>query len=112
MGAGTRRQLREEVRSMFVFAYDAYMEHAFPAPELAPVACAAKGFGLADVPMVTLLDTLDALAIMGNTSEFRRAVTLVERHAFAQPPAQPPAQSPAQPQQPQQQQQQRRGEVR
>ncbi|CAN0447301.1 unnamed protein product, partial [Scytosiphon promiscuus] len=29
------------------------------------------------VPLVTLVDTLDTLAIMGNATEFRRAVRLV-----------------------------------
>ena len=52
------------------------MEHAFPADELRPLTCAPtndKEFGgLA----LTLVDSLDMLAIIGNASEFRSAVAL------------------------------------
>ena len=87
MPAATRERLREEVRAMFTFAYDSYMQHAFPAPELAPVSCRGKGFELSGLPMVTLIDALDTLAIMGNGSEFRHAVQVIEAHSFALPEA-------------------------
>jgi hypothetical protein len=70
-----RRALREEVRNMFTFAYDHYMTSAFPADALTPVACAGEdnwgGITL------TLLDTLDTLAIMNNSTEFERGVRFV-----------------------------------
>ena len=36
---------REEVRRMFTFGYDNYMEHAFPLDELNPHACSGRGVG-------------------------------------------------------------------
>lgn len=32
------------------------------------------------IPLVTLIDTLDTLVVMGNYSEFRRAVSIVSEH--------------------------------
>jgi mannosidase alpha-like ER degradation enhancer 2 len=61
---------------MFHSAYDSYMTHAFPKAELRPLSCIGGTFELVKIPMVTLIDTLDTLAIMGNFSEFRRAVKL------------------------------------
>ena len=70
-----RRSLREDVRAMFSHAYDAYMASAFPADVLEPVGCVgADGWGGITL---TLLDTLDTLAIMGNSTEFERGVRFV-----------------------------------
>ena len=70
-----RRALREEVRAMFSFAYDSYMASAFPADVLAPFSCAGEDEwgGIS----MTLLDTLDTLALMGNSTEFERGVRYV-----------------------------------
>ena len=38
-----KQQYREEVRRMFIFGYDNYMEHAFPLDELNPHACSGRG---------------------------------------------------------------------
>ncbi|CAN0558963.1 unnamed protein product, partial [Ectocarpus sp. 12 AP-2014] len=62
---------------MFVHSYDGYMRHAFPGGELLPLSCGSGELHLVKVPLVTLVDSLDALAIMGNATEFRRAVRLV-----------------------------------
>eukprot|EP00752_Nemacystus_decipiens_P005748 g5200.t1 len=77
MGRARRLELREEVREMFVHSYDGYMRHAFPGGELLPLSCESGELHLVKVPLVTLVDSLDALAIMGNATEFRRAVRLV-----------------------------------
>jgi len=72
--------LRDRVRHMFHRAYDAYMEFGFPDAELKPLTCVGGAFDLVKIPLVTLIDTLDTLAIMGNHTEFRRAVGLVQSH--------------------------------
>ncbi len=72
---------------MFQFAYDSYMEHAYPLDELDPIHCKGRGpdadrtnININDVLgnfSLTLIDTLDTLAIMGNKSEFVRGVARV-----------------------------------
>ena len=79
MDKATRLANREAVRAMFVHAYDGYMYHGFPHGELAPLSCGGQAFDMIKIPAVTLVDTLDALVIMGNYTEFRRAVGLVSR---------------------------------
>ena len=74
----TRLRLREEVRQMTADAYDAYMT-VFPADELEPLTCTGDSSFFGGVGL-TLIDSLDTLAILGNATEFRRAVGLVERH--------------------------------
>uniref|UniRef100_A0A452I9Y4 alpha-1,2-Mannosidase n=1 Tax=Gopherus agassizii TaxID=38772 RepID=A0A452I9Y4_9SAUR len=83
-----RVQLRDAARGMFAFGYDNYMRHAFPQDELNPVHCRGRGPDRADPSnlnindvlgnySLTLIDALDTLAIMGNSSEFQKAVKLV-----------------------------------
>ncbi|EGT60257.1 hypothetical protein CAEBREN_29796 [Caenorhabditis brenneri] len=66
---------REKVRRMFYHAYDGYLNHAFPLDELKPITCVGQdtwgSFSL------SLIDALDTLLVMGNITEFRRAVALV-----------------------------------
>ncbi|XP_054832204.1 ER degradation-enhancing alpha-mannosidase-like protein 1 isoform X2 [Eublepharis macularius] len=73
---------------MFAFGYDNYMAHAFPQDELNPIECCGRGPDRADPSnlnindvlgnySLTLIDALDTLAVMGNSSEFRKAVKLV-----------------------------------
>lgn len=83
-----RLKTLEEVKEMFYFGYDHYMKHAYPQDELNPIYCSGRGpdydnpsnininDALGDY-MLTLVDTLDTLAVMGNSSEFKRAVQLV-----------------------------------
>ena len=73
-----RRALREEVRDLFTHAWDNYMEHAFPMDVLLPMSCkGSDGWGGMSM---TVLDTLDTLAIMGNASEFERMVNWCITH--------------------------------
>ena len=67
--------LREEVRGMFKFAYQGYLEHAFPRDELSPLSC--RGVDTLGGYALTLVDTLDTLVVMGEEEEFARAVRWV-----------------------------------
>lgn len=66
------RQLRDEVREMFYHAFDGYMEHAFPHDELRPLSCDGEdtlgGYAL------TLVDSLDTLALLGDKERFASSV--------------------------------------
>ncbi|KAL1465317.1 hypothetical protein WDU94_004899 [Cyamophila willieti] len=86
-----RIEMREQSRSMFYFAYDSYMKYAFPLDELNPVNCSGRGpdydnpanININDVLgdyCLTLVDSLDTLAILGNASEFQHAVAQVIKH--------------------------------
>uniref|UniRef100_A0A914CQ79 alpha-1,2-Mannosidase n=1 Tax=Acrobeloides nanus TaxID=290746 RepID=A0A914CQ79_9BILA len=66
---------REKVRSMFYHAYNGYLENAFPLDELNPLTCA--GMDTWGSFSLTLIDALDTLLIMGNETEFKRAVEIV-----------------------------------
>ncbi|XP_061187713.1 ER degradation-enhancing alpha-mannosidase-like protein 1 [Saccostrea echinata] len=83
-----RLESLESVRKVFTFGYDNYMKYAYPLDELNPIYCEGRGpdydnpsnININDVLgdyMLTLVDTLDTLAIMGNETEFKRAVQLV-----------------------------------
>eukprot|EP00731_Ephydatia_muelleri_P001336 Em0001g1336a len=83
-----RIQMKNEARRMFYWGYDNYMQHAFPYDELNPINCSGRGHDwekpdnvnindvLGDYSL-TLVDTLDTLVVMGNNSEFMKAVQLV-----------------------------------
>ncbi|XP_072276557.1 ER degradation-enhancing alpha-mannosidase-like protein 1 [Pyxicephalus adspersus] len=86
--AALRRHMRERARDMFSFAYDNYMTYAFPEDELNPILCRGRGpdtmnpsnLNINDVLgnySLTLIDALDTLAVMGNSTEFQKAVRLV-----------------------------------
>ncbi|OCT85742.1 ER degradation enhancing alpha-mannosidase like protein 1 L homeolog isoform X1 [Xenopus laevis] len=86
--AGLRKEMREMARGMFSFGYDNYMKYAFPEDELNPILCRGRGpdhgdpsnLNINDVLgnySLTLIDALDTLAVMGNATEFHRAVRLV-----------------------------------
>nr|XP_021187519.2 ER degradation-enhancing alpha-mannosidase-like protein 3 [Helicoverpa armigera] len=87
MSKSERQSLREEARKMFYHAYDAYMENAYPADELMPLSCKGRWKGITpsrgDMDdalgnfSLTLVDSLDTLAVMGDFSEFSRAIKLV-----------------------------------
>lgn len=38
-----RKEMKEESKNMFYFAYDNYMKYAFPLDELNPVNCSGRG---------------------------------------------------------------------
>lgn len=67
------------VKDMFQHAYDSYMYHAFPASEIKPMTCQAALFDLVRIPGLTLIDSLDTLVVLGNYTEFARAVERI-RH--------------------------------
>mmetsp|Transcript_38000 Transcript_38000/g.50045 ORF Transcript_38000/g.50045 Transcript_38000/m.50045 type:complete len:1155 (-) Transcript_38000:35-3499(-) len=74
-------QSKEDVKALFYHAYDGYMSNGFPHGEVLPKSCQGTAFDLCKLPMVTLIDTLDTLVILGNDTEFERAVWLVADHA-------------------------------
>uniref|UniRef100_A0A1B0GAD5 alpha-1,2-Mannosidase n=1 Tax=Glossina morsitans morsitans TaxID=37546 RepID=A0A1B0GAD5_GLOMM len=69
-------ELREEARRMFQHAYDGYLRYASDYDELRPLTC--DGVDTWGSYSLTLIDALDTLAIMGNYTEFRRVVNLLE----------------------------------
>jgi len=82
---------REQVRDMFRFSFDSYMKFAFPLDELASTSCRGRGPDYADASnlnindvlgnySVTLIDSLDTLAVMGDFAGFGDAVRLVIAH--------------------------------
>lgn len=83
-----RLEMLKEAKMMFHHGYDNYMEHAFPLDELNPLHCCGRGpdyeepdnININDVLgdfCLTLVDTLDMLAIMGNKTEFQKAAKLI-----------------------------------
>ncbi|CAL5441302.1 unnamed protein product [Camellia sinensis] len=85
--AAKKRRMSEKVRKMFYHAYDNYMTYAFPHDELKPVAktytdslVELGNLKLEHLPQeyngsaLTLIESLSSLVIMGNDTEFERAV--------------------------------------
>ncbi|CAF0973158.1 unnamed protein product [Didymodactylos carnosus] len=86
-----RLRLRDESKKMFEFAYDNYMQYAFPLDELDPIHCRGRGPDVERLDNINindvlgnyslgLVDSLDTLAVMGNATEFQHAVKLVIEH--------------------------------
>uniref|UniRef100_A0A0A1XME4 alpha-1,2-Mannosidase n=1 Tax=Zeugodacus cucurbitae TaxID=28588 RepID=A0A0A1XME4_ZEUCU len=73
-------ELREKVRGMFQHAYDGYLQYAADYDELRPLTC--DGVDTWGSYSLTLIDALDTLATMGNFTEFRRVVTILETMDF------------------------------
>ncbi|CAG0894992.1 unnamed protein product [Cyprideis torosa] len=83
-----RLEMVRDAKEMFYFGYDNYMKHAFPLDELNPLHCSGRGpdvdnpsnLNINDVLgdySLSLVESLDALALLGNVTEFHRAVSLV-----------------------------------
>lgn len=83
-----RLQMLDASKKMFQFGYDNYLKYAFPEDELDPIHCRGRGpdydnpdnININDVLgdyALTLVESLDTLAVMGNSSEFKKAVKLV-----------------------------------
>ena len=67
--------LRSRVEKIFYHAYNNYMSYGFPFDELKPLSCSpSDNFG---GYMLTLIDSLDTLAVLGNATEFTRAVQIL-----------------------------------
>ncbi|XP_013062749.2 ER degradation-enhancing alpha-mannosidase-like protein 1 [Biomphalaria glabrata] len=86
-----RLQMLDASKKMFQFGYENYMKYAFPEDELDPVHCRGRGpdyeqpdnININDVLgdyALTLVESLDTLAVMGNSPEFKKAVKLVIEH--------------------------------
>lgn len=80
-------KLQNEARDMFYHGWNNYMQHAFPLDELRPLACSGltgdsndpSNIHLNDVLGgygVTLLDSLDMFAMMGEQDQFEKYVNL------------------------------------
>lgn len=82
-----KKTLKLITMEMFDHAYGAYKEHAFPADELMPLSCKGRYRGSetdrGDIDeslgnfSLTLIDTLDTLAILGKLEEFETQVKYV-----------------------------------
>ncbi|KAK7389030.1 hypothetical protein VNO78_23861 [Psophocarpus tetragonolobus] len=85
--AAKKKRMREKVRNMFYHAYDNYMTYAFPHDELKPLTktftnslSELGNLKLEHLPQdyngtaLTLIESLSSLVIMGNNTEFERAV--------------------------------------
>eukprot|EP00536_Pseudo-nitzschia_multiseries_P002740 jgi/Psemu1/184255/e_gw1.38.116.1 len=62
------------INDMFMHAYDSYLYNGYPAAEVKPISCKPASFKLVQIPGLTLIDSLDTLVILGNYTEFARAV--------------------------------------
>ena len=71
----TRLARLQKVEAMFYHAYNNYMRHAFPMDDLRPLSC--DGANSYYHQALTLIDSLDMLALLGNISEFERQVNWV-----------------------------------
>ncbi|XP_052222559.1 ER degradation-enhancing alpha-mannosidase-like protein 3 isoform X2 [Dreissena polymorpha] len=91
MDASTKLKLKEKVVEMFNHAYGSYMKNAFPADELMPLSCKGRYRGSevnrGDIDdslgnfSLTLIDSLDTIALLGDINEFDKAVKLVISHS-------------------------------
>ncbi|KAI3814312.1 hypothetical protein L1987_19063 [Smallanthus sonchifolius] len=72
------KQLRDEVSGMFYHAFNGYMDHAFPRDELKPLSCEGEdtlgGYAL------TLIDSLDTLALLGDKDRFTSSVEWISKN--------------------------------
>ncbi|XP_071723771.1 alpha-mannosidase I MNS4-like [Rutidosis leptorrhynchoides] len=80
-GGGTpdeAKLLRDEARGMFYHAFNGYMDHAFPLDELRPLSCGGEdslgGYAL------TLIDSLDTLALLGDKERFTSSVEWIGKN--------------------------------
>ena len=89
MTSDRARQLREEVREAFFHGWNNYLVLAWPEDELQPLSCKGRGsdrlnprnIGINDVCgdfQLTLIDSMDTLAIMGEHEAFAHAIKLLE----------------------------------
>lgn len=69
--------LRNRVKRMFYHGYKNYMSKAFPMDELSPISCAGSIQKQTGGSMLTLIDTLDTLVVLGDYDEFVKGVRTV-----------------------------------
>lgn len=90
MSKNEKLSLKARTIQMFDHAFNSYMKYAFPADEIMPISCKGRYRGVTksrgDIDEVlgnyslTLVDTLDTLAILGKIDEFEIAVLNVLEH--------------------------------
>ena len=89
--AGSNRsELRAFAKGMFDHGYSNYIKHAFPLDELDPIHCTGRGVDADSTNInvndalgnysLTLIDSMDTIAIMGDKPAFWNAVQLVVGH--------------------------------
>ncbi|GAB6023426.1 ER degradation-enhancing alpha-mannosidase-like protein 2 [Chamberlinius hualienensis] len=89
MTAKEMNKYKESAREMFYHAFNAYMKYAYPADELMPLSCKGRfrdsetSRGDIDDALgnfsLTLVDSLDTLAILGDFENFEKAVKLISK---------------------------------
>ncbi|CAM9743998.1 unnamed protein product [Ectocarpus sp. 4 AP-2014] len=88
MPMSRREELREEVLGAFHHAYQSYVTYAYPADELMPLSCTGRGWqrrtrGTIDDALggyaLTMIDSLDMHAVVGDGEGFRRATATLLR---------------------------------
>ncbi|KAJ9082719.1 hypothetical protein DSO57_1001792 [Entomophthora muscae] len=83
-------EFRDEAREMFEHGYNSYLRYGYPFDELKPLECIGRGrdrqresnIGINDVDgdyCLTLVDSLDMLAVVGDVKGFEAAVKMVIR---------------------------------
>ncbi|ORX78021.1 seven-hairpin glycosidase, partial [Anaeromyces robustus] len=85
MSIKRKNELKEKTKEMIYHAFNGYMKYAFPSDELNPLTCTGKDRTFDDVNnyvmndvmgnfTLTLIDSLDTLAVIGDKKEFQKAV--------------------------------------
>lgn len=80
-----KNELKEKTKQMIYHAFNGYMDNAFPMDELYPLTCTGRtrdydnpdNYGINDVLgnyTLTLIDSLDTLAVIGDKDAFQTAV--------------------------------------
>jgi hypothetical protein len=72
-------KLKDEVHAMFTDSFESYMQHAYPYDELRPLSCSGKNVFGPKGYALTLIDSLDTLAILGDFTTFDAAIRRVIR---------------------------------
>jgi len=72
-------KLKDEVHAMFTDSFESYMQHAYPYDELRPLSCSGKNVFGPKGYALTLIDSLDTLAILGDFTTFDVAIRRVIR---------------------------------
>jgi ER degradation enhancer, mannosidase alpha-like 2 len=67
---------KEKTADLFYHGYQAYMKNAYPADELKPLTCSGDN-GMFGGLFLTLVDSLDMLAVMKDSTEFTKGLWLV-----------------------------------
>ncbi|KAH9253979.1 hypothetical protein BASA81_008103 [Batrachochytrium salamandrivorans] len=74
-----REGILDQIRAVFYHGYNAYWEHAFPEDELQPLTCRGVESDLTPGKMLTLIDAMDTLVVLGNITEFHRVVHIISQ---------------------------------